>query len=486
MNFLEKLPLLKFGRTKIVATLGPASSTQPVLEALVDAGANVFRLNMSHGDHASHAQTYHLARAAAARGANNSIAILADLCGPKIRVGRLADGSIQLEEGERVIVTTRDLVGGPGLIPSGYASLATDVAPGSRILMDDGILELLVEGVEGTEISCQVIRGGTLYERKGMNLPNVRISAPSLTEKDREDAIFAIELGVDFLALSFVREAQAIRDLRQLIQAQGSKVNIIAKIERPEALANIDEILKETDAIMVARGDLGVELPPEEVPLIQELLIKRAKHFNKPVIVATQMLDSMVQHVLPTRAEVSDVSHAVRNGVDAVMLSGETAAGRYPVQAVHMMERIIRQTETSMYHQGRYGNIKEIPEHDLPLPPANAAARSLSLLSRDLQVRAVVVMSQTGVTAAIVSATRPAAPVLAVSWEPDAVSRMNLMWGVIPQLAEPNCQDEPEKLARHLVLEKKLAEPGEHVLLARGFRAPGEGVSTPSILVLTI
>jgi pyruvate kinase len=485
MSLLEKVPPLKMRRTKIVATLGPASNAAPTLAALVDAGADVFRLNMSHGSHEQHAETYALARAAAV-GARRSIAILADLCGPKIRVGQLRDGAVNLEEGERVVVTTRELLGEPGLIPCGYQALASDVAPGSRILMDDGMLELLVEGVDGADIGCQVIRGGLLRERKGINLPNVRVSAPSLTDKDRADAHFALDLGVDFLALSFVREAQDIRDLRQLINEHGSKVNIIAKIERPEALDNIDGIIQEADAIMVARGDLGVELPPEEVPLIQELLIARAHLFNKPVIVATQMLESMVQHSLPTRAEVSDVSRAVRHGVDAVMLSAETAAGRYPVQAVRMMNRITRQTEAHMAAKGRYGHIGRVEDKELPLPAAMAAARAVSLLSRDLRIKAVVVLSQTGVTAAIVSATRPAAPVLAVSWEDDAVSRMNLMWGVMPQLAPARCFEAPEELARRLVLETQLAAPGDHVLLARGFRSLNEDVSTPSIAVLTI
>ncbi len=485
MPLLEKVPPLKMRRTKIVATLGPASNIEPILAGLVDAGADVFRLNMSHGSHEQHAETYHLARAAAA-GGRRSIAILADLCGPKIRVGQLDGGMIDLNDGERVVVTTRDVVGGPGLIPCGYQSLASEVSTGSRILMDYGMLELLVESVEGTEISCQVLRAGQLRERKGINLPNVRVSAPSLTEKDRADAHFALDLGVDFLALSFVREAQDIRDLRALIGEHGSKVNIIAKIERPEALDNIDEILTEADAIMVARGDLGVELPPEEVPLIQELLISRAHQFNKPVIVATQMLESMVQHSLPTRAEVSDVSRAVRHGVDAVMLSAETAAGRYPVQAVRMMNRITRQTESHMAAKGRYGHIGRVEDQDLPLPAAMAAARAVSLLSRDLQIKAVVVLSQTGVTAAIVSATRPAAPVLAVSWEDDAVSRMNLMWGVMPQLATEDAFDAAEELARRLVLETQLAGPGDHVLLARGFRSLTEDVSCPSIAVMTI
>jgi pyruvate kinase len=485
MGLISNIPRLKERRTKIVATLGPASSSETTLSALVDAGTDVFRLNMSHGDHDGHRETYHRARAAAA-GAKRTIAILADLCGPKIRVGQLQDEAIQLEEYAKVVVTTRDIMGEPGLIPCGYRCLAADVSPGSRMLMDDGLLELLVESVEETEIHCQVIRGGTLRERKGINLPNVRVSAPSLTEKDRQDAAFALELGVDFLALSFVRQGQDIKDLREVIHSHGSKVNIIAKIERPEALDNIDDILKEADAIMVARGDLGVELPPEEVPLIQELLINRARHFNKPVIVATQMLESMVNHALPTRAEVSDVSRAVRHGSDAVMLSAETAAGRYPVAAVYMMDRIARQTEAHMMLKGRYGLLGRVEDQDRPLPVASAVARSVSLLTRDLKIKAVVVISKTGVTAAIVSATRPAAPVLAVSWENDAVGRMNLMWGVMPKLAEQQAISDPEELCRSMVLESGMASIGEQVLLARGFRAEGQGVSTPSVAVLTV
>ncbi len=485
MSLISAIPMLKERRTKILSTLGPASNTGSTLAALVDAGADVFRLNMSHGDHSGHRETYHLARKAA-ENANRTIAIVADLCGPKIRVGRLAGGAIELKGQEKVVVTTRDVIGESGLIPCGYQDLAADVSPGSRILMDDGLMELMVENVDETEIQCQVIRGGLLRERKGMNLPNVRVSAPSVTEKDREDAIFAMDLGVDFLALSFVREAKDVRDLRSLISTHGSKVNIIAKIERPEALDNIDEILKEADAIMVARGDLGVELPPEEVPLVQELLINRAHQVNKPVIVATQMLESMVEHALPTRAEVSDVSRAVRHGVDAVMLSAETAAGKYPVQSVRMMDRIARQTEAHMAQKGRYGSINRVAESERPLPVEVAAARSVALLTLDLKIKAVVVISQTGVTAAIVSSTRPAAPVLAVSTVSDAVSRMNLMWGVMPRLAESSCFDSPETMARRLVEETKVAEVGDKVLLARGFRAEEGEQNHPSVTILTI
>ncbi len=320
MSKLSSQTPLRRRRTKIVATVGPACRDPAVLEDLLRAGVNVFRLNLSHGDHAGHRANFaNIQSAAAAAGA--AIAVLADLCGPKIRVGSFAGGSITLKSGQTVTVTTRDVLGEPGLIPSQYPALAEDVRPGDRILLDDGMLELHVDSVAGSDIACTVTAGGVLKDRKGMNLPGVLVSSPALTDKDRDDARFALDLGVDFLALSFVRRPSDVADLKSLIAAAGSTAPVIAKIEKPEALDAIDEILDAADGLMVARGDLGVELAPEAVPIVQHDLIERARRRHKPIIVATQMLESMVEHPRPTRAEVSDVSHAVFAGADAVMLS---------------------------------------------------------------------------------------------------------------------------------------------------------------------
>ena len=348
MSIDTEVKLLARRRTKIVATLGPASSDTDTITRLIQAGVSVFRLNMSHGEHAGHRETFQLVRRLAAE-ADRHIAILADLAGPKIRVGRFAGGSIVLELGNKVTVTTRDVPGEAGLIPSQYENLADDLSPGDRILLADGVMELEVEGIDGTEIRCIVTQGGVLEDRKGMNLPRVDVSAPCLTDKDKSDARFLLELGVDYLGLSFVRRASDVGELQSLIADSGGQAGIVAKIERPEALEDADAIVEAADAIMVARGDLGVELPPEQVPIAQRKLVDAARARNKPVIVATQMLESMIEHARPTRAEVSDVSHTVLSGADAIMLSGETATGNHPVLAVEMMNRIARQSEAYLW-----------------------------------------------------------------------------------------------------------------------------------------
>jgi pyruvate kinase len=343
-NSYPPVTLLKRRRTRIVATIGPASEKPAVLEELIRSGVDVFRLNCSHSDHARHRSAYEAIRAASLR-VGSPVAVLADLCGPKIRVGKFEEGKIELSDGQYVVVTTRDVVGGPGLIPSQYPALDHDVHPGDRILLDDGLIELRVERVADRDIGCRIISGGILKDRKGMNLPGVSVSAPALTDKDQEDANFALELGVDFLALSFVRRPSDVEDLKRLIAAKGQSTPVIAKIEKPEALTAINDILDAADAIMVARGDLGVELSPEVVPIVQQDLVFQARRKSKPVIVATQMLESMVENAWPTRAEVSDVSTAVFSGADAVMLSAETSVGAHPIEAVRMMDRVARQVE---------------------------------------------------------------------------------------------------------------------------------------------
>jgi pyruvate kinase len=451
------------------------------LDALIRAGANVFRLNLSHGGHPEHRDAFHRVRAAAAA-LGEPIAVLADLCGPKIRVGRFAGGQVELRAGELVVVTTRSVLGEPGLIPSQYMALDQDVRAGDRILLDDGMLELRVDGVAGTEVACTVMAGGILKDRKGMNLPGVAVSAPALTEKDREDARFALELGVDYLALSFVRHPNDVVGLCKLVKAEGRSTPVIAKIEKPEALDAVDEILDVADGLMVARGDLGVELAPEAVPIVQQDLVRRARLKCKPVIVATQMLESMVSHPRPTRAEVSDVSHAVFSGADAVMLSAETASGAYPVRAVEMMDRVCRQVEGWQWVEGSFRSLTEHEsEQPAPLPLRQAVARSTAQLSRDLQVRAVVVRTRGGTSAAIVAATRPAAPVVALTMDPEVYRRLNLLWGVVPRLIEPVDFERPQGIARRLVSELGLADDGQFILLVAGF-----GKREPMITVLPV
>ena len=483
MNFL-KTTLLKRRRTKIIATIGPASRSQGVLEELIRAGANVFRLNMSHGTQDDHQTAYEVIRNAAAR-LREPIAVLADLCGPKMRVGTFPEGKINLPAGKQVVVTTRDVSGNIELIPSQYAALSDDVKPGDRILMDDGNLELRVESSEGTEITCTVIYGGVLKDRKGMNLPGVNVSAPSLTEKDREDAHFALELGVDFLALSFVRRAEDVAELRTLISHAGATAQIIAKIEKPEALDDMERILDLADGIMVARGDLGVELPPEVVPIAQTQLVASTRARNKPVIVATQMLESMIEHPRPTRAEVSDVSHAVFSGADAVMLSAETASGSYPVLAVQMMDRVARQVEGWQWTEGAFRSIAEPEEQKPPLPLPIAVARSAAQLSRDLRVRTIVVISRSGATAAVVAGARPASPIVAVTPNTHICRQMNLLWGVVPVAAEADEMKHPHALARRLARDYGLASEGQYILLVAGVRSDAT-VSEPVVTILSV
>lgn len=488
MAIQTNVELLRNRRTKIVATLGPASASADGIRALINAGANVFRLNMSHGVHAEHEQTYGLIRELAAE-LNVPIGVLADLSGPKIRVGTFSDpAGIALVDGETVTITVRDVEGEPGLIPSQYAALADDVSDGDRILLADGVMELRVTQVAGTEIECVVVQGGQLTNRKGINLPGVNVSAPCLTEKDIADAKFAMGLGVDFLALSFVRRASDIQALRDLILAEtapGHRPAIIAKIERPEALTHIEEILEATDAVMVARGDLGVELPPEQVPVAQQGLVIGAKARNKPVIVATQMLESMVDNSRPTRAEVSDVSHSVMDGADAIMLSAETASGEFPTEAVAMMDRIGRQTEAHMWHQGAFGSLDNRPDAHAHIPFGDAVARATALISRDLKVRGVFVFSQGGMSAATMSGGRPASPVVAISSRPRTFQRMSMLWGIIPVLVDESDLTDEAALIRELTAKLSIAEPGQYILVVRGFHAdPARNM--PSITLLEI
>ncbi len=409
---------------------------------------------------------------------------MADLCGPKIRTGKFKKGSIELKNNSTVIVTTRDVEGKPGLIPSQYAALADDVEPGDRILLADGNFEMEVDSIDGTEITCTVIYGGTLGNHKGINLPGVKVSAPSLTDKDKEDAKLALELGVDFMALSFVRSANDIHDLRELIKSYNSDARIIAKIEKPEALDEASAILDAADGIMVARGDLGVELKPEQVPVAQHQLIDLARKKFKPVIVATQMLESMIENARPTRAEVTDVAYAVTLGTDAIMLSGETAVGAFPIDAVKMMDRIARQTESYLWSHNAYG-AKLSNNTSSALPVWDAMANSMAQLAQDLKVHAVVVISQSGMSAATMSSVRPAAPVVAITRHPNICRIMEMLWGVIPVLAEDTGKTNPNALAKMVVLEQGLAVKGEKVLLIRGFHSE-QSLNTPSVTVLTV
>jgi pyruvate kinase len=391
-----------------------------------------------------------------------------------------------LGENELVVVTMRDVVGKKGLICSQYKSLAQDVVVGQRIFLADGVMELVVERIEDTEVYCRVLHGGELGNHKGINLPDASVSAPSMTEKDYKDAAFALELGVDFLALSFVRHAADVIELRQWLEHQGEHTSIIAKIERPEALEDANAIIEAADAIMVARGDLGVELPPEQVPVSQQMLIEEALKHRKPVIVATQVLESMIEHSRPTRAEVTDIFHSVSSGADALMLSGETAVGLFPVEAVEMMAKVISHAESYLWHNGAFSSAGKVLEgKHVVLPFGSAVARSTALLSRDLMVRGIVVLSESGWTAATVSSERPEAPVLAVTTQVKTCRKMNLSWGVIPVLVEEQEAVNHINLAKTLVQQYELAHPDDPILLVQGFHRD-ESKNHPSIMVIKV
>ncbi len=464
----QKSVALHWRRTKIIATLGPASDSSDMIGRLVAAGVDLVRLNMSHGDADTHRRTARRVRRAA-RQAGRHVAILMDLCGPKIRVGRFEGGRIALRAGERVTITTRRVTGGPGLIPSQYRRLHRDVKAGERILLDDGNLELRVEQVRGTEVLCRVSEGGVLSDNKGMNLPNSELSTAALTDKDRRDVRLGVELGVDFLALSFVRSAADVQRLQRYLRRLDADIPVISKIERPEAVEHIDAIMDVTYGIMIARGDLGIELPAEKVPLIQRDLTARARQKGIPVIVATQMLESMIHSARPTRAEVTDVAGAALLSADAAMLSGETAAGDYPLQAVETMDRILREVEEHQWKEGCFAG-EAITDRGAKLHfIRESMAHAAVQLARDLELEAIVVPTNTGTTARIVSAHRPLAPSVGACADEGVCRRMALHWGIVPVQIRRTERRNWRRICLQISEQCKLGKPGHDILLVSGF-----------------
>jgi pyruvate kinase len=450
-------------RTKIVATIGPASGDPRVLERLVDAGADVLRLNFSHGTHDEHARVVEAAREIEAR-RGRPLALLQDLSGPKIRTGRVAGGEIELRDGARVAITTDESVEGtPELISTNYEALPLDVSEGNRILLDDGNLELRVIGATHGRVECEVVDGGPLRSHKGMNVPGVRLSVPALTQKDRRDLAFGLGHGVDYVALSFVRQAADVEEAKSLIRSLDHDVPVIAKIEKPEAVENLAGILAVVDGVMVARGDLGVEIGTEEVPTVQKKIIAAANIAGRVVITATQMLESMIDNPRPTRAEASDVANAILDGTDAVMLSGESAVGRFPVQAVATMARIADYTE----------------EHDASTPeraphgPGTAITRSLARVARsvadELGCKLILAFTESGTTARLVSGFRPRVPVVAVTGDDRVYHRLALWWGVVPVRAElAESSDELLAIGEERLRARGLVAAGDTILILSG------------------
>jgi pyruvate kinase len=430
MNKLSKASTatVQSRRAKIVCTLGPATDAPEVLVALLNAGMDVARLNFSHGSHKEHARRLRKLREAAAA-CNKAVAVMQDLQGPKIRTGSLEGGRrVELRDGDATTITTRTVPGNSGCISTTFQRLPQEVRPGNSILLSDGLVELRVESIKGTDVQCRVVNGGVLGEHQGINLPGVALGISSLTKKDRIDLEFGIQNRVDYIALSFVRRPEDVLDLKRILARAGRPIPVIAKLEKPEAIDQLDEILRATDAVMVARGDLGVELPPETVPALQKNIINRASALRFPVITATQMLESMTVHPRPTRAETSDVANAVIDGTDALMLSGETATGHYPVKAVEMMSRIISVTEGTQ----RSTDFQSVRGRAEALDVPEAICETVAHMTAELNLKAVAVFTQSGSSARLISKFRSRAPVFAFSPFDNVLRRTALYWGVTP------------------------------------------------------
>jgi len=416
-------------KTKIVATIGPSSNSRPVLKKMIAAGMNVARLNFSHGNYEDHGDVIKCIRSLS-REMNKPVAILADLQGPKIRTGELKNGApVILKKNKALHITTHKFKGNEETVSTTYSAFSNDVKKGDKILIDDGLIELKVLSKTKDTVTCKIISGGVLKENKGINLPGVQVSAPSLTAKDRRDLNFGIKTGVDYFALSFVRCADDISVIKSILQKQGADIPVIAKIEKPEAVSDLDKILETADAIMVARGDLGVELRPEKVPTIQKNIIMRALQKNRIVITATQMLETMSLNPVPTRAEASDVANAIFDGTDAIMLSGETASGKYPLKAIQMMTRIASEAEKSSFMKYNIQHEKD-PEDII----THAVARSAANILHEIGAKAIAAFSVSGKTAKLISKQRPLNPVYAFTPSLKVYNRMALMWGVTPVL----------------------------------------------------
>jgi len=449
-------------RAKIVCTLGPASNTPAMIEKLVAAGMDVARLNFSHGSHDEHAALIKLVRSASARH-RKGVAILADLQGPKIRTGLIEGGApLRLRFGQKFFITTRNIKGTCDGVSTTFRGLPHAVRKGDSILLADGGIALRVLSVRQQNVMCQVENGGMLGEHKGINLPGVKLKIPSLTKKDVADLRFALSAGVEYVALSFVRTAKDVAAAKSLIKRAGKNTPVIAKLEKPEAIEHLDEILATADAVMVARGDLGVEMSPEKVPVVQKEIISRARNALVPVITATQMLDSMEKNPRPTRAEASDVANAIFDGSDALMLSGETAAGQYPLEAVNMMDRIIREAEANISDPLRPARFEE-------LRISEAIAGAVCRAAEELRMKAVVVFTETGASARLVSKYRPRVPIVAFTPNPESYPRMGLLWGVTARrTGNLKNVDELTREAESRLRDERMVEDGEVIGIIAG------------------
>ena len=457
-------------KTKIVCTMGPNTNDREMMKKIVEGGMNIARFNFSHGDHEEQKGRMDLLKEVREE-VGNPVAILLDTKGPEIRTGLLQGGQkVNLVQGEKFILTTEEIEGDHTRVSITYKGLSDDIKPGKRILIDDGLIELEVLAIEGTEIICSILNGGELGSRKGVNVPNVPVRLPAITDKDKEDILFGASQNIDFIAASFVRNAECILEIKALLRANGyPQIPIIAKIENGEGIQNIDEIIQAADGIMVARGDLGVEIPEEEVPYLQKVLINKANNAFKPVITATQMLDSMMRNPRPTRAEVTDVANAVYDGTDAVMLSGETAQGKYPLEALNMMQTIVRRTEDHLDYDVMLQKDRQSGKANI----SSSIGLATVTTARNVHAKCIVTPTVSGATARVVSKFRPFAPIIGLSPNEATIRRMQIYWGVQPMKSiEFDTTDEICAGAMELIASKRIAELGDVVVLTAGIPSP--------------
>ena len=454
--------------TKILCTLGPATATQERIKQMIIAGADAVRLNFSHSKHETHRKLFEMTRAAA-KELNRHIPVVQDLQGPKIRIGALPGGPVLLRPAAKVVLTTEiPAPTGDERIPVAYKKLSDDVQPGDMIFIDDGLIKIRVDQKSGKNITCSVINGGLLKEHKGVNLPGVAISEPSLTTKDRRDLYFGLELGVDYVALSFVRSAKDILDLKKLIAQRGKTTPVIAKIEKIEAIRELDAIINVADAVMIARGDLGVEIPSHEVPLLQKRITRKCNEMGKPVITATQMLESMISNPRPTRAESSDVANAVFDGSDGVMLSAETSVGAYPVDAVMVMNDIIRSSESAVAFNPMLNNPFRV-ESDVE-QAEYAVAMAACVLSVQVNARAILCITYTGNTARMMSRQRPGVPIIAMAQDEELCRRLGLFRGIYSILIKhPETTEQALTTMKQAAVEAGVVEEGDTVIITTGY-----------------
>lgn len=452
-------------KTKIICTIGPASEDPEILRSLLENGANVIRLNFSHGNHEEHGRRIALIKEIR-EALDLPVAILLDTKGPEIRIGKFKEGRIQLTEGQKFILTTDDVEGDETRVSVLFKGITKDVHKGATILLDDGLVELVVEDITENELHCRVINGGSLGSSKGVNIPGISTSLPAITPKDIEDIKFGVEQGVDYIAASFVRKPADVLAIREVLEEnKGNDIKVIAKIENQEGLENIDDIIKVSDGIMIARGDLGVEIPAEDVPIVQKNIIKKCLEVSKPVIIATQMLDSMIRNPRPTRAETSDVANAIYDGTDAIMLSGETAIGKYPVEALRTMARIAERVENSIDYKAAFE--KRIVGQEATV--TNSICHATCAIAHDLSARAIITATKTGYTARMVSKYRPASHIIATTTSDVTYRELSLVWGVRPYIS-PDMDNTDQMIEKsvEIATQTGIVKPGDVVVITAG------------------